>query len=206
VLFPQQALDERVPGGRIVLCRAPSSAKARIEPLGLDDKIETRNVGENDTHLFPATFVPAAVLGPVVVARSHRRVDLAVGPTDTARRDRPTTFFTTAATTAAVSFFPIRFAGASDGHGRRTRIAIHSSIHESVQDRMSAVIGDRFVSKMDRSGGRCRIPQRQFQGRGCKGITTVVTFPRPQQASDVHVHPPSTAATREVGDKRRCFP
>jgi len=208
VLFPQKALDERVPGGRIVLGRAPSPTKARVEPLGLDDEIETRNVGENDAHLFPATFVPsAAVLRPVVVSR--RRVDLAVGPADPTGRRRPTAFFTSSATAAApatLSFFPSRrFAGTPDVRRTRRTTVRRRSVQESVQNGMSAV--GRFVAETYRSGRRRRIPQQQFQGRGGHAAATV-TFSRPQQARHVHVHPPSAAARRprEVGDQRRVFP
>jgi len=164
VLFPQQALDECVPGGRIVLGRAPSTAKARVEPLGFNDEVKTRDVCENDAHLFPATFVPAAAaaLGPVVVCRRQRRLGLAVGPANVTGRGRPTTFFTTAATIAAVSFFPFSFAGAPDGRGRRTRATVQRSVHEGVQDGMSAVVGVRFASETDRFGRRRRIPQRQL--------------------------------------------
>lgn len=206
VLFPQKALNERVPGGWIVLGRAPSPAKARVEPLGLDDEIETRNVGKNDAHLFPATFVPsAAVLRPVVVSR--RRVDLAVGPTDPTGRRRPTAFFTSSATAAAaLSFFPSRrFAGTPDVRRTRRATVRRRSVQESVQNGMSAV--GRFVAETYRSGRRRRILQQQFQGRDGRTAATM-TFSRSQQARHVHVHPPSTAAgrPREVGDQRRVFP
>lgn len=211
VLLPQQALDERVPRGRIVLGRAPSAAQARVEPLGLDDEAEAGQVGEHDAHLFAATLVAAGrAFRPVIAAVPGVR--LAVGPANRRLgRDGPTAASAAAAMTFArlldgVASPPCRLArGAPDRRVGGGGPYAAAAVEESVQDRKSAAV----VVGVVRLAGETRRfrtrPQRELQ-RGVSG-SPAAPFPRSQQPRHVHVPPPAAVQRQQqVADVRRFFP